>query len=86
MVCHLIGGTTLAIRQGSETPFVHGRVKTPSASLQVIELNPRCSGQVHSKGPRTDPRNENMEYGCAFGILCAPFIIRPLSHTNAQFR
>ena len=43
MVCCLIGGATLAIRRGSETPFVHGRVKTPNASLQAIELNPRCS-------------------------------------------
>ena len=61
MVCGLIGGATLAIRRGSETPFVHGRVNTPNASLQAIELNLRCSGQAHSKGPRTGPGNENME-------------------------
>ena len=86
MVCGLIGGATLAIRRGSETPFVHGRVKMPNASPQAIELNPKCSGQAHSKGPRTGPGNENREYGCAFRMLCSPFIIRPLSRADAQFR
>ena len=67
MVCDLIGGITLAIRQGSETPFVHRRVKTPNASPQAaIELNLRCSGQAHSQWPKTGPGNENMEYRCAF--------------------
>ena len=80
MVCGLIGGTILAIRRGSEAPFIYGRVETPHASPQAIELNPRCSGQAHSKGPRTGPGNENMEYGCAFGILCAPSMtFRPSS-------
>ena len=46
MVCGLIGGATLAIRQGRETPFVHGRAEAPNASSQAIELNPRCSGQA----------------------------------------
>ena len=79
MVCGLIGGSTLAIRWGSETPFVHGQMKKPYASPQAIELNLRCSEQAHFKGPRTGFENENMEYGCAFGILCAPSIIRPQS-------
>ena len=83
VVCGLIGGTTLAIRRGSENPYVHERVETPNDSLQAIELNPRCSGQAHPKGPRTGPGNENMMYGCAFGILCAPSIIRPLSRAGA---
>ena len=82
VVCDLIGGTTLAIQRGSETLFVCGRVKTPNASPQAIELNPRCSGQTHSKGSGNGPGNENMEYGCAFAILCAPSIIRPLSRAN----
>ena len=73
MVFDLIGGATLAIRRGCETPFVHGRVKTPNASPQAIELNPRCSGQTHFNGARTGPGNENREYGCAFRILCSPF-------------
>ena len=50
MVLGLIGGATLAIRRGSETSFVHGRVKAPNASPQAIELIPRCSGQAHSWG------------------------------------
>ena len=83
MVCCLIGGATLAIWRGSETPFVHERVKTPNASSQAIEFNPKCSGQAHSKAPRTGPGNENMEYGCAFKILCAPSIFRPLSSADA---
>ena len=62
MACGLFGSTTLAIRQGSETQFAHGRTKTPNASLQAIELNPKCSGQAHFKGPKTGPGNENMEY------------------------
>ena len=86
MVCGLIGGATLAIRQGSETPFVRGRVKTPNASPQAIELNQRCSGQTHFKGPKTGAGNENMEYRCAFRILCASSMIRPLSRADAQFR
>ena len=63
VICGFVGGATLAIRRGSETPFVHGRMKTPNSSLQAIERSPRCSGQAHSKEPRTGPRNENMEYG-----------------------
>ena len=86
MVCGLIGGATLAIRQGSETLFVQGRVNTLNASPQAIELNPRCSVQAHFKGPRTDPGNENTAYGCAFRILCAPSIIPPLTRAGAQFR
>ena len=86
MVCRLIGGATHAIRQGSETPFVHGRMKIPNASLEAIELNPRCSGQVSSKGPRTSPGNENMGYECAFRIPRSPYIARPLSHANAPLR
>ena len=77
---------TFASRRGSETTFVHGRVKTPNASPEAIELNPRCSGQAQSKGPRTGFGNENMEYGGAFEILCALSIIRPLSYADAQFR
>ena len=86
MIFGLIAGTTLAFQQGSKTPFVHGRVKMLNASLQVIELNPRCSGQSYFKGPRTGPGNENMEYGCALRILCAPSIICPPSHADAKFR
>ena len=62
---------------------MHGEVETPNASPQPIELNPKCSGQAHSKGPRTGPGNENMDYGCSFGILCAPSIIRQLSRADA---
>ena len=86
MVCGLISGTTLAIRRGSETPFAPGPVKTPNASPQAIELNTKRPGQVHFKGPRTGLGNENMEYGCAFGILCAASIICTLSHADAQLR
>ena len=86
MVCGWIGGATFAMWQGSKTPFVHGQVKTPNISPQLIELNSRCSGQAHSKEPRTGPGNENMGYGCAFRILCAPSIICPLSCTDAWFR
>ena len=82
VVCGLIGGATLAIRRGSETPLVRGQ----NAQVQVIELNPRCSRQAHFKKPRTDPRNKNMEYGCAFKILCTPSIICPLTRADAQFR
>ena len=53
----------------------------PNASLQEIELNPRCSGQAHSKGPRTGPGNKSIEYGCVFRILCTPSLIYPLSCT-----
>ena len=86
VICSLIGGVTLAIWRGSKAPFVHGRVKTSNASLQAIELNPRCSRQAHSEGPETGPGNKNMEYGRAFRILCAPSIIRPLSRVDAKFR
>ena len=54
-------------------------MKTPNASLRAIKVNPRCSGQVHFKGSRPGPRNENTEYGCAFGVLRAPSIIIILS-------
>ena len=84
VVCGLISGATLAIRRRRETQFVHRRVKMPNASPQAIKLNPRCSGQAHSKEPRTDPGNENMEYRCAFRILCAPSEIRPLSRVDAH--
>ena len=55
-------------------------MKTPNASAQAIELNQRCSGQVHFKGPRIGPGDENEENGCTFEILVlrAPFIICPL--------
>ena len=86
MVCGLIDGATLGIRQGSETPFVHERMETPNANPQAIELKPRCSGKANFKGPKTGPGNENMEYGCAFRLLCAPSIIRPLNRADAQFK
>ena len=86
MVCGLIDGATVGIRQGSETPFVHERMETPNASLQAIKLNLRCSGQAHSKAPKTGPGNENMVDGCAFRILCSPSIICPLSCADAQFK
>ena len=66
MVCGLFGGATLAIGRGSETLFVHERIKVPNASSQAIELNPRCSEQAHFNGLCTGPRYENTEYGCAF--------------------
>ena len=71
MVCRLFDGATLAIRRGSETTFVHGRRKTPNASPQAIELNPRRSVQAHSKGLGAVSGNKNMEHGYAFGILGA---------------
>ena len=91
MVRGLFCGVTLAIRRESEAPFVHGRVKTPDAGPQTIELNSKCFGQAHSNGPRTGPGNDNVKYGCAFRTLCAPStrrisIIRPLSRADAQFR
>ena len=49
MVCGLIGGAALAIRRGSETPFVHGRVKSPNASPQAIGLNLRV-GKLRPAG------------------------------------
>ena len=86
MVCVVFGGATLAIRRGNETTFVHRRMKTPNASPLAIELNSRCSGQAHSKGPSSSPGNEYTEYGCVFGVLRAPSIIRPLNHADVQFR
>ena len=50
LVCGLIGGATLAILRGSEAPFAYGRVETPNASPQAIELNPRCSGKPIPRG------------------------------------
>ena len=85
-ICGLFGGATFAIRRGSETPFVHRRGKTPNASAQAIELNPKCSEQGHSMGPRTGPGIENMDYRCAFRIPSVPYMIRPLSRADAQFR
>ena len=84
MVCDLVGGATRAIRRGSEISFVHGRMKTPNAGPQAIELKPRCSEQAHSNWPRIGFENENMEYGRAFRIICAPSIICPLSRANAK--
>ena len=72
VVCGLFGSVTLAIRRGSETPFLHEGMKTPKASSQVIKLSPKCSGQANAKWASTGPRNENMEYGCAFGVFRAP--------------
>ena len=86
MICGLFGGAALAIRRGSENPLVDGRMKTSNASPQVIELNPICFRQAHSKGSSTGPRNENTEYVCAFGVLGAPSTIRPLNHAVAYFR
>ena len=83
MICSLFGSAILAIRRGSETPFIHGRMKTSNASPHAIELNPRCFEQAYSKGPRTGPRNENMKYGYTFSMLWAPGILHLLSHANA---
>ena len=55
---------------------MHGRMKTLIASLQAIALNPDYSGQTNYNGPNTGPRNENTEYGCAFGLSRAPSIVR----------
>ena len=76
VVCSLFGRATLATSRGSETLFVHVRMKTPNASPQAIEVNPRCSVQAHSKLLSTGPKNENTEYGCAFGmsVLCLQFV------------
>ena len=86
MICGLIGGATPAVRGGSKISCVHGRMKTPNASSQTTELNPKYSEQAHSKGPKTGLGNENMEYECAFRILRAPSIIRSLSRADAKFR
>ena len=72
VVCGLFGSVTLEIRRGSETPFLHEGMKTLNTSSQVIKLSPKCSGQAHAKRASTGPRNENMEYGCAFGVFRAP--------------
>ena len=61
-------------------------MKTPNAIPQTIELNPIFSEQADSKGPSTGPRIENTEYGCAFGVLHASYIIGPLRLADAQFR
>ena len=82
VVCELFGSAALAFLRESENQFVHGRMKTLSASPQAIELNPSFSVQAHSKGPGTGPRNENAEYGYGFGVLRALFIIRPLSQRD----
>ena len=29
-----------------QIPFVHGQMESPNISLQVIDLNPSCSGQA----------------------------------------
>ena len=63
-------------------PHLQMDEKMPNASMQKIELDPRCPGQTHFKGPRTAPGNENMEYGCTFKTLCTPSIIHSLSHTD----
>ena len=39
---------------------MHERVKMRDATAQVIELNPKCSGQAHSKGSRTGSEHENL--------------------------
>ena len=55
---------------------------TPNSSPQAIEPNPSCSGQAHSKGPSTGPKNENTEYGCILEVIRALFMIRPLSRAD----
>ena len=70
MNCSLIGGTTLTIRQGSKTPFVHGQMKMPNANLQVIELNPRCSGQAYFKGLELAPQMKTLSMNVLLRVLC----------------
>ena len=71
MVCGLIGGTILAFRQGSEIPFVYGRVKTSNAGPLAIELNQSCSGQVHFKGPSTGSRNIKQKIDVLLSAPCS---------------
>ena len=59
------------------------RRKASRMNTLLSAINLRCSGQAHSKEPRTGPGNENMEYGYAFRMLLTPSIIRPLSRANA---
>ena len=61
----------------------HLHMETPDVSPQAIELSQRCSKQAHSNGPSNGPRNENMEYGCTFGVLSTPSIVFPMSHATA---
>ena len=50
MICGLFTGTTLTIRQRSETPFVHGRTETSNTRTQTVELDPGCLGRPIPKG------------------------------------
>ena len=61
VVCGLFVGTTLTIRERSETPFVHGRAKASNTGTQTIESYPGSSGQTHAHRSGTDLGNESME-------------------------
>ena len=93
MVCGFFGGVTLAIRRGSETPFLHERIKTPMPVRR--RLSPKYSGQGHAKGASTGPRNENMKNGCAFEVfrmktrsmdVLLEYSVLHLSYADAEFR
>ena len=62
----------------STTRFVHGRMKSPNTSLQVIKINASCSALAHSNSPGTGLQYESTELGCTLTVLRVPSVIRPL--------
>ena len=79
MVCGLF--TLNLVKQNQ---FVHGQMESPNTSPQVVELNPRYSGQTHANRIGTGPEYKDMEPGSILTVLCIPFMVCPLSSADAK--
>ena len=59
-------------------------MESPNTSLQAIELNPSCLGQVYSNRPSTGPGYEHTKPGCILTMLRIPSIVCPLKNVDAK--
>ena len=58
---------------------MHGRIKPPYTSPQVIGLNLNCSQQAHSNRPSTAHEYESTEPGRTLTVLHVLPMVRPLA-------
>ena len=59
-------------------------MESPNTSPQVVELNPRYSGQTHANRTGTGPEYKNMEPGSILTVLCIPFMVCLLRSADAK--
>ena len=59
-------------------------MESPNTSPQMVELNPRYSGQTHANRTGTGPEYKDMEPGSILTVLCIPFMVCPLTSADAK--